>query len=132
MKRASLLLLTTIFACYAAIADPRTEFRAYIANKLKQQDKVWLPFSAKKPGCHNMIITLEVYRVAQIGFESCTIYSEKDCKPGSEIEVRWKNEKKPTTVITPGARWFLPGETGSDMASWKCVTKDDGDNKAAQ
>lgn len=133
MTRKQILILTSLlflFGCQSTAVDagPRSEFRAYVANKLKQQDRIWLPFVGKKPGCHNMVITLEVYRVGQIGFDSCTIYSEKDCKPGSEIEVRWKNKNEPTTIITQGDRWFLPGETGSDMGSWNCKSKVDTGN----
>lgn len=73
-----------------------------------------------EPGCHNLITKRRIYRVAQIGFEFCTLYSEKDCEEGAEIAVSWKNKKEPATEITPGARWFLPGERGSKMASWKC------------
>ena len=62
----------------------------------------------------------KVYRVAQIGFKTCALYAEKDCEVGAEIGVSWKNKKAPVNDFTPGARWFLPGERGSKMASWKC------------
>jgi len=125
MKRL-LLVLLALCVSFPALAGRKTEFRIYKANKLKQLDRIWLPFDGNKPGCHNMLIKLEIYRAGQIGFDQCTVYSEKDCKAGSEIEVRWKNEGKPTTTITQGSLWFLPGETGSDMGSWKCITVEDG------
>jgi hypothetical protein len=96
------------------------DFRLYYANKLLQQSKVSMVRNTDKPGCHNLFKKRRIYRVAQVGFETCAIYAEKDCAAGTEIEVRWKNKKAPTTTITPGARWFLPGERGSKMGSWKC------------
>lgn len=120
MKRYFFIALALLL-CQPVLAGKKTEFRAYTANKLKQQDKMWLGTGAAKPGCHNMLIKLEIYRVAQIGFDHCVIYADKDCKEGTEIPVSWKNKDKSTTTITQGARWFLPGETGSDMGSWKCL-----------
>jgi len=131
MKRLILFALA-MFVCFSSLAGQKSEFRIYKANELKQQDRIFVPFAGQKPGCHNLLIRLEIYRVAQIGFDHCTIYSEKDCKEGSEIPVHWKKDpkKQPTTTITQGARWFLPGETGSEMGSWKCVLVEDGDTSS--
>ena len=75
---------------------------------------------ADEPGCHNLISKRRVYRAAQIGFATCTLYTKKDCATGTEIEVNWKNKSDPVTAFTPGARWYLPGTRGSKMASWHC------------
>ena len=96
------------------------DFRMYTANKLKQQREVTFVLNTDEPGCHNLIKKRRIYRVAQIGFETCTVYSEKDCEEGTEVPVSWKNKKDPVTSFTRGARWFLPGELGSKMRSWKC------------
>ncbi|MDJ0956430.1 MAG: hypothetical protein QNI91_06225 [Arenicellales bacterium] len=96
------------------------DFRMYTANKLMQQREVTFVLNTDEPGCHNLIKKRRIYRVAQIGFESCTVYSEKNCEEGTEIPVSWKNKKDPITSFTRGARWFLPGERGSKMRSWKC------------
>lgn len=73
-----------------------------------------------EPGCHNLFNKRRVYRAAQIGFATCTLYAEKDCEAGTEIEVRWKNKGEPKIAFTRGARWFLPGERGAKMKSWQC------------
>ena len=96
------------------------DFRMYTANDLMQQREITFVRNTDEPGCHNLFTKRRVYRVAQIGFENCTVFSEKDCEEGTEIPVSWKNKKEPTTVFTRGARWYLPGERGSKMGSWKC------------
>ena len=96
------------------------DFRMYTANKLMQQREVTFVRNTDEPGCHNLITKRRIYRVAQIGFETCSVYSGKDCEKGTEIPVSWKNKKDPVTSFTRGARWFLPGERGSKMRSWKC------------
>ena len=96
------------------------DFRMYTANKLMQQREVTFVRNTDEPGCHNLFKKRKIYRVAQIGFETCSVYSEKDCEEGSEIPVSWKNKKDPVTSFTRGARWFLPGERGSKMRSWRC------------
>lgn len=107
----------TLFLSSGAVA---ADFRLYTANKYLQQRQVALVRNTDEPGCHNLLTKRRIYRVAQIGFEFCTIYAEKDCAQGTEIAVSWKNKKDPTTTFTRGARWFLPGERGTKMGSWKC------------
>lgn len=104
-------------------AGHSADFRIYTVNKNMQQSRAVVLANAERPGCHDMLLRQRVYRVAQIGFESCTVYAEKDCKPGTELKVRWKNEEEPTTRISPGARWFLGGERGEKMGSWSCVAR---------
>jgi len=99
------------------------ELRLYTANKLLQQRRVSMVRNTDEPGCHNLISKRRIYRVAQIGFETCTLYAKKDCEAGTEIGVSWKNKKDPVNEFTQGARWFLPGERGDKMASWMCVEK---------
>ena len=113
----SLFLAATLFGSGLAYA---ADLRLYTANKLLQQRQISMVRNTDEPGCHNLISRRKVYRVAQIGFKTCTLYAKKDCESGSEIGVSWKNKKPPVDDFTPGARWFLPGERGSKMASWKC------------
>lgn len=108
-----------------SVAVQAADFRIYTANKLLQQRRAFSFSDADKPGCHNLPFGQRVYRVAQIGFERCFIYAEKDCKPGNELKVSWKNEREPALEITPGARWYLEGERGSKMGSWKCEPREE-------
>ncbi len=111
-----ILAVCLIASDWAAAAD----LRLYTANKLLQQRRVSMVRNTDEPGCHNLITKRRIYRVAQIGFETCTLYSKKACEAGTEIAVSWKNKKEPVSEFTQGARWFLPGERGAKMASWKC------------
>lgn len=121
VKQFYYLIFVLIAAGYSANdLSHAADFRMYTANKYLQQRQITFVRNTDEPGCHNLITKRRIYRVAQIGFESCSVYAEKDCEEGTEISVRWKNKKDPTTVFTRGARWFLPGERGSKMASWKC------------
>ncbi len=96
------------------------DLRLYTANKQLQQRRVSLVRNTDESGCHNLITKRKIYRVAQIGFKSCTVYAKKHCEVGTEIGVSWKNKKPPINEFKPGARWYLPGNRGANMASWKC------------
>lgn len=120
MGAKSLLIATFLGGLVLSDVASSADLRLYTANKLLQQRRITVIRDTDEPGCHNLIKKRRVYRAAQIGFATCTLYSEKDCEAGTEIEVRWKNKKKPKTAFTRGARWFLPGERGAKMASWKC------------
>ena len=117
---AASISLSVIVAVFGSAVASAADVRLYTANKLLQQRQISLVRNTDEPGCHNLITRRKVYRVAQIGFKSCTLYAKKDCEVGTEIGVSWKNKKPPVNDFTSGARWFLPGERGSKMASWKC------------
>lgn len=119
---AGLVLGMTLITASASLQA--ADFRIYRANKQLQQDRV-LARNEDEPGCHNMLLTITVYRVAQIGYEYCTVYSERDCESGSEIPVTWKLEDAPVKQFTQGARWFLVGENprGHKMGSWYCQAR---------
>lgn len=101
------------------------DFRIYRANSDLQVDRV-PTMNEDEPGCHNLLLTLTIYRVAQIGFEHCTVYAEKDCEAGSEVPVSWKQEDDPVTQFTQGDRWFLVGNDpqGHEMGSWSCEARE--------
>ncbi len=99
------------------------EIRFYTVNSKQQQSLISLVTGTGKPGCHNFLTKRRVHRISQVGFESCGVYAERNCNTDTAITARWKNKKKPTTVLTPGGRWFLEGERGTKIASWECRSK---------
>lgn len=114
--------LVLLAGCAGQPSSPQaTEFRAYRANEQLQLDRI-PTLNENEPGCHSMLLTLRVYRVAQIGFEHCTVYAEKDCREGSEVPVTWKQEEAPVKQFGQGDRWFLVSDhpQGRDVGSWYC------------
>lgn len=109
----------------AGAAAQATGFRAYRANDQMQLDRI-PTLNEDEPGCHNLLLGFSVYRVAQVGFEYCAIYSEKDCKAGTEVPVTWKKEKAPVKQFTQGDRWFLVSEDprGRSVGSWYCKARE--------
>lgn len=101
------------------------DFRVYRANKQLQLDRI-PTMNADEPGCHNMLLGLTVYRVAQIGYEYCTVYAEKNCEEGAEVPVSWKEEDEPVKKFTQGDRWFLVSDDpqGHKMGSWYCEARE--------
>jgi hypothetical protein len=101
------------------------DFRIYRANEQLQLDRV-PAMNEDEPGCHDMLLTITVYRVAQIGYEYCTVYSERNCEEGAEIPVSWKKEEEPVKRFTQGDRWFLIGDEpqGHAMGSWYCKARE--------
>lgn len=117
--------LVMLAGCAGQPATPQAgEFRAYRANDQLQLDRI-PTLNEDEPGCHDMLLTLRVYRVAQIGFEHCTVYAERNCEEGSEVPVSWKQEDDPVTQFTQGDRWFLVSDhpQGRDMGSWYCEAR---------
>lgn len=108
-----------------SVSLPAADFRIYTANKQLQQRRAFSFADADEPGCHNLPFRQRVYRVAQVGFARCYVYAKKGCQPGDELKVSWKNERAPAAEITPGARWYLEGELGSKMGSWKCEPREE-------
>lgn len=124
MKRGMVAFLALALLAVGACASA-ANFRIYRVNSDMQLDQV-PAFNEDEPGCHNMLLRLTIYRVAQIGYQYCTIYSEKDCKAGSEIQVSWKQKENPVTQFTQGDRWFLVSERrrGRTMGSWYCKARE--------
>lgn len=119
------LTFTVLAGCASQQSNgPATDFRIYRANDQLQLDQV-PALNTSEPGCQNMLLGLRVFRVAQIGFEHCTVYAEKDCREGTEVPVSWKQENEPVTEFTQGDRWFLVGDEpqGHKMGSWYCEAR---------
>ncbi len=112
----------------AAVAGPAVEIRFYSINDKQQQRELSVIFNRDEPGCHNTPGSPDVYRVAQVGFAHCTVYSAEDCEPGSELVVKWdgrtrKGSKRaePGTLIYPGSEWLFPDKLPREVESWSCT-----------
>ena len=106
----------------SATADSRKIIRFYKLNKQDQQNRLLMHESRlKKTGCHNFATSPKVYRLTQIGFEYCYLYTKKNCQSGSEITGVWK-EKKQDKKFTQGGAWFFnqSNPRGEKAKSWFC------------
>ncbi len=117
MKLVRIFALACLFCSAVAWS---AEIRFYSANSKQQQSLISFVTGTSKPGCHNFLTKRRVYRVSLVGFEYCRMFAEKNCEAEAIVTARWKNEKPPTDMLNPGARWFLAGKRGTKIASWEC------------
>lgn len=112
--------LCSLASVPAMALDP--EIRMYKLDKKQDFTKAHnLLGKGDNPGCHNTLFKYAVYKVTVIKFKSCSVYSEKDCKPESVIPAYWKNKGDPKTEMTRGANWHLDrNDDNVDVASWSC------------
>ncbi len=108
------------------ISPKESGIRFYSINEKNQERELLLVVGASKPGCHNLSLKQSVYRVAQVGFEFCEVFSEKNCSPGTQHQLRWASPEKnsesilPNTKITPGAKWLFNDLNEAQVSSWLC------------
>ena len=106
---------------------PRSEIRFYTINSLDQQRELsWLP-KRHAEGCFNLPVSLRLFRIAQIGFTSCSVYRSKDCATVHIQPMVWsgksrKNSDKqePTFKMTEGAMWLFSRGREAAVRSWQC------------
>ena len=104
-------------------AHSRQEIRFYEANKLLQTDRVsFTAKKARKPGCHNFILRTRVYQANQLGYKSCSLFSEKNCAQDSIVEVNRTKDQTAVTSLSQGFSWFPidENERGAILRSWQC------------
>jgi hypothetical protein len=99
------------------------EIRFYKINKFEQSDRIrFTRKKARNPGCHNFLKKTRVFKAVQFGYDSCTLYSKKECAEGSAIDVTRKKESTPTTTLTQGYGWLTESDDkrGAKLRSWAC------------
>ena len=116
-------------------AEGKTQMRLYKMSKYGQSQRV--SFTSKKSkleGCHNLKIkSTRVHRAVHFGFDSCSLYSEKDCAADSIIGARLGDEDPQKTALSQGHSWYLGAELkddkfykyskeerGQPVRSWSC------------
>lgn len=102
--------------------EKRQYIRIYKLNSKDQSVRIqMLDKTTKASGCHNFITKPKVSRITQIGFESCSLYSAKDCSIESILEGQWK-EKDKATKLTQGGKWLFTYDDpkGIKAKSWSC------------
>lgn len=105
----------------SALASEDPWVRFYKINKKGQQRHLEFTRGTREEGCHNFFKSKKVHRVAQVRYAHCKVYTEKDCRQGSEAAARWEGTEDPTTVLTPGSQWVLREGYNVKLRSWECV-----------
>lgn len=111
-------------ASQPSVADEekRQYVRIYKLNSKDQSVRIQMrDKTTKTSGCHNFITKPKVSRIIQIGFESCSLYSAKNCPVDAAIEGQWK-EKDKATKLTQGGQWLFTYDDpkGIKAKSWSC------------
>ena len=108
----------------ASAVEPNQIIRFYKINSKEQAERVrFTAKKARKPGCHNFIRKVRVHRVVQIGYNSCAIYSSKNCAADSAVvATREKRAEVEETDLSQGYSWFPVDEhkRGARLKSWSC------------
>jgi len=129
MKQSTIKLITkiifiTLLLClFSTTSQARQEIRFYEANRHLQTDRVSLhKKKGKTPGCHNFLIRTRVYQANQLGYESCSLYEQRDCAEDSIKQVTRTKDQTPVTELSQGFSWFPidDNERGAILRSWKC------------
>ncbi len=128
MLKYLLLPLCAISLILPMSANAGSSIRMYKINKKDQQRRIMFGNAVKEPGCHNLIIDRKVYRVAQVGFAWCSVYSEDDCAPDSLLPAKWTGDtyhkydidgSKLQPKFYPGSHWKLVSPN-TPVKSWYC------------
>ena len=125
-KNIAYISLITLLLSNVCLAADNQKIRFYKANNKGQTDLIWFTNKkAKKPGCHNFLLKTRVYKAVQFGYQSCVLYSKKNCPAGSEIAVTHKDVDIPTTSLSEGYGWLPESKhrRGAKLRSWSCEEK---------
>jgi len=110
------------------------DIRFYKINKHQQSDRLWV--SKKKStrsGCNNFRGAPRIFKVVQIGYQSCSIYSAKNCSEESLIRARHNGIDAYAKNLSEGFGWQPSTDTalskqsndsrGVKLRSWNCHIK---------
>ena len=63
-----------------------------------------------------------MYQANQLGYESCSLYEQRDCAEDSIKQVTRTKDQTPVTELSQGFSWFPidHNERGAILRSWKC------------
>lgn len=114
----SLLPVETVYADN----DKLQIIRFYKLNSKGQQNRLIIRESRlKKTGCQNFAMKPRIYRLTQIGFKNCLVFSKKNCAADTAITGLWKGEK-PDTNFSQGGEWLFTqhDKKGTKAKSWRC------------
>lgn len=119
-----LLSSLSVLVCASCISaqEKRQYIRFYKLNNKDQQVRIQISDkTSSKAGCNNFLTKPRIYRLTQIGFDVCRVYSEKNCAADSIVEGLWKGEKT-SSELSQGGEWLFTSDNpkGTKLKSWAC------------
>jgi len=111
----------------SSVDAPRLQtIRFYRANK--HQQKIRLNISKSKTdqlGCHNFKRSRRIATIVQIGYQTCSIYTKKDCDIESTIRANHSDQGAFSQLLTQGYGWLPKPQSEKDqrgvkLRSWSC------------
>jgi len=100
--------------------------RFYKENKHKQHIRLY-PSKRKtaNSGCHNFKRSRRIAKIVQIGYESCSVYTEKNCVADSIIRANHPDQDAYAEKLTEGHGWLPKPQSEKDkrgvkLRSWSC------------
>ena len=100
--------------------------RFYRSNKHDQRIRLNIKkINTDSTGCHNFKRSRRVATVVQINFNSCSVFTEKNCQPESILRANHKDQDAFAEKLTQGHAWQLKRDhtksnKGIKIRSWSC------------
>lgn len=121
-------ILTCLLSSWGqAYAENRQFIRFYKINNKEQPTRLTMRRkTAEQAGCHNFRLKARVFQLNQIGYEYCSLYSEKDCKESSIINATERGSETAESNLTEGLTWYPQSantpthKRGVKIKSWYC------------
>lgn len=127
-SRVTIALLCMFAMLYSGSVLAGSKIRMYEINKKQQQRKIVIGNKVEEPGCHDLLWSKEVYRIAQFGYAWCSLYTEEGCAAGSLVPAFWQEgdyhrykikEGQQSEKLYPGDQWIVVSD-GKKIKSWYC------------
>jgi len=127
MKSVITCLICVLLICVSdvrsAAAAGRQEIRFYKINKdeITQRFRFTIKKS-RRAGCHNFLKRARLHKAVQFAFESCKVYSKKNCAEDSILSFYREKVPESVTELSEGYGWLPVGEhkRGELVRSWYC------------
>ena len=110
-------------------ADDHGKVRIYKLNKKDQLVRLRRIKMEAGSVCNNQKKNQKAHRFALIGFKSCTVYDNKNCRSGDEVSALWGGGKyrsadidisQPQTLLLEGTEWYFSSQENVTIRSWSC------------
>ena len=100
--------------------------RFYKINKHQQTSKIAVSRKkSSRKGCHNFRFSPRVLTLVQTGFNSCSVFIERNCPETALAKASHSKSDGFTHKLTQGHAWYIEKQTDKDtkgvkLRSWSC------------